>query len=735
MSQVEAPIVAPLPALPSWRVQRWRIWVAALLIATAGLAALWRALNEPSTGYLFSVAPDRTIQAQRILGDGPTLRNVRALSAGGLRVPLYPDLLVESGGIINRYSEQRRFYAEHARIWQVLQSDLVDIEHATGVTHVDPDPKAVQALGLRFWYPWFIGLLSLSVGLGLWIYSPRRLAAHCFCWSSAGYAYIMLSLACGSSRLLTQAPTGWAELHMLAHLATFVQNGSLCLLLWNYPTRLGGRWFGFTVLGWSIAWLTVDWAQWVDTISIGFRLPAASHGPVFVALFIWQWRRAAGEPLARAQLKWLILLFAAAFSVLFVAFAVGATGAEVKGIQVYGLSWLALLYLGLVPVVTKIGLFQLEAWWVRAWMWFVGGLVVVALDAALVGLLSIQTDYALMLALAVGGWAYFPLRQWLWGWLSRDAGAQTQDLLPEMVALISRSSLDAAARTRDWRVLLEKAFMPRAIEEVPDAVSQAWVQDDGRRLLVPGGEGLPALSLDYAMRGQRLFTLADARRANEISQLIRLGLRTHSTVESSLRQERSRIASDLHDDLGATLLTIAQVSPPTSQGQRVASLARQALEEMRLSVRGLTAEPARAEEVLADWRAETVARLELANIQPVWQVANPPEPDLTLPARTHVQITRVLREAVSNVIRHSQGTRCEVRLRFRDGWLSLEVQDNGRGLPKQAQRQGMGHGLPNIERRVRKLDGVHGFEIINGGGTRLWLQVPLHDQSANIDAP
>ena len=73
-------------------------------------------------------------------------------------------------------------------------------------------------------------------------------------------------------------------------------------------------------------------------------------------------------------------------------------------------------------------------------------------------------------------------------------------------------------------------------------------------------------------------------------------------VEQVTEKERKRIAADLHDDLGAKLLTIVH----TSESERISTLAREALEEMRLSVRGLTGKPVRLADALADWRAETV---------------------------------------------------------------------------------------------------------------------------------
>ncbi len=192
-------------------------------------------------------------------------------------------------------------------------------------------------------------------------------------------------------------------------------------------------------------------------------------------------------------------------------------------------------------------------------------------------------------------------------------------------------------------------------------------------------------------------------------------------VEQVTEKERKRIAADLHDDLGAKLLTIVH----TSESERISTLAREALEEMRLSVRGLSGKPMRLADALADWRAETVLRLGQANIEADWR--NPPdEIEQLLPARGFVQTTRILREAVSNIIKHSGASHCKVRCAITERQFGLTVQDNGKGIPMELDgRLDRGHGMASMKHRAKQMQGQCLVESGPGYGTVIRLTLPL----------
>jgi two-component system, NarL family, sensor histidine kinase UhpB len=192
-------------------------------------------------------------------------------------------------------------------------------------------------------------------------------------------------------------------------------------------------------------------------------------------------------------------------------------------------------------------------------------------------------------------------------------------------------------------------------------------------------------------------------------------------VEQVTAQERKRIAADLHDDLGAKLLTIVH----TSESERISTLAREALEEMRLSVRGLTGKPVRLSDALADWRAETVSRLGQANVEIDWR-SLAEDTDQVLPARGYVQTTRILREAVSNIIKHSGASHCKVRCALQGTQFGINIQDNGRGIPMELDgKLDRGHGMSSMKHRAKQMQGQCLVESGPGYGTVIRLTLPL----------
>lgn len=155
--------------------------------------------------------------------------------------------------------------------------------------------------------------------------------------------------------------------------------------------------------------------------------------------------------------------------------------------------------------------------------------------------------------------------------------------------------------------------------------------------------------------------------------------------ERAVQEERERIHSDLHDDVGAKLLTLVYRAPTPEH----ADLARAALQDLR-DVVSRPGEPQQAlENLLGDWRSECEQRLGAAGIALDWQASDQLDP-LRLGPQQGLNLGRILRESVSNIIRHAQATQVQVQLQWAEGLLHLHVIDNGTATSASLQREGRG---------------------------------------------
>lgn len=181
----------------------------------------------------------------------------------------------------------------------------------------------------------------------------------------------------------------------------------------------------------------------------------------------------------------------------------------------------------------------------------------------------------------------------------------------------------------------------------------------------------------------------------------------HRSLERDLEivAERERVARDVHDVLGHSLTVVAakaelaerlmdaDPSRARDELQQIQRLTRQSLAEIRATVSGL-----RAARLDAELEA---ARSALASAEIVAEVSGSVD---EVEPRHRPVLAWALREAVTNVVRHSQAGRCAVRL-VRGG---ISVTDDGRGMDG----TGEGNGLRGIRERIEH----HGGSLVVGAG-------------------
>lgn len=189
--------------------------------------------------------------------------------------------------------------------------------------------------------------------------------------------------------------------------------------------------------------------------------------------------------------------------------------------------------------------------------------------------------------------------------------------------------------------------------------------------------------------------------------------RAHLTAD-----ERERIYRDLHDDIGAKLLDLAL----TAETPRQADLARSVLQDLRDVVSRSRGEPGTLQDTLADIHEECRQRLEALDVALEWQADDDlPDPELDHGEALHLH--RIVREAMTNALRHARPARIRVRAMRGQGELLLDITDEG-GFAASASGTG-GRGTEGMQARAEELQGSIRWTPGTMGGTKVILRMPL----------
>lgn len=194
--------------------------------------------------------------------------------------------------------------------------------------------------------------------------------------------------------------------------------------------------------------------------------------------------------------------------------------------------------------------------------------------------------------------------------------------------------------------------------------------------------------------------------------------------------ERSRIARDLHDHVGARLTGIAlraerdQRRLPKEAADTLLwtrAVIRLCLEELRDSIWALNYEERDAGELLATLRRRVEDAAHEANIKLRW-ASNDDNWHGILPAPVALAVNSIVRESLTNIARHSHATEIAVLLHHGGDNLLLEISDNGAGMPV---AESLGRGLHNLRARAAELGGTTSITSRTPSGVSVRTWIPL----------
>ncbi len=200
-----------------------------------------------------------------------------------------------------------------------------------------------------------------------------------------------------------------------------------------------------------------------------------------------------------------------------------------------------------------------------------------------------------------------------------------------------------------------------------------------------------------------------------------------------LERVRTRIATDLHDDIGANLTRIALLSEVANQqtgngNQKnllpsIADIARESVDSMNDIVWAISPNHDRLLDLTRRMRQHAEEIFTYREIDLEFN-APPSETDLKLSVGVRRDLLLIFKEAVNNAARHSGCSQVKIDFRVENSMLSLCVADNGRGFDHLQESDGQG--LRSMARRAEVLGGKFKVDSRQKNGTSILFELALH---------
>jgi len=559
----------------------------------------------------------------------------------------------------------------------------------------------------RFWVSVMTGALAALSSAWIWSLKPGDLAVRLFALSGVATFLFCMGAAGNLAPSAVAFPVA-LTLAMMNAIGAVAFGLVMIALFAIYPARLPGA-------AWLIAACVAVFGGWTMfaafgplDLSIAVQRITFLEMLVIIAVSLAQIAAARGDPVQRAIAVWLsasVIIGAGGF-IATVAAPV-TFGARPLIDPQYAFAFFLIIYAGLAVGLLRYRVFGLGRWAYQVLFTVAAAIVVLAVDAALIVMLSLDPARAIGLSLFLVAVAYLPARAWLWSRLSQRRRMDQAGLMRAVADVALQPGADQ--RAQRWQALLRDLFSPLDITPALAGMHEVGIEADGRRLITPARGGLPGLILHDKDKGRALFTPEDWDTVRELGALADYLDDSRTAYDRGAAWERTRIARDIHDHIGAQLLTALHVR----EDGRKDELIRATIGDLRDVIRNAEGEPAPFDSLMADLRAETADRLEAAGLELDWQVDAGRE---DAPNRAAMQTLRALvREAVSNAIRHAGASALSVALALDGDVLTLTISDDGRGFDPDAARSG--RGLDNMAARVEALGGSFAIDTGPGGST------------------
>ncbi|WP_372525026.1 sensor histidine kinase [Piscinibacter sp.] len=691
-----------------WMGWRLRLLVGAALLGCMGLFLLARWLVEP-LHIDASWRPNAQGQLELAASGEPALRAHQGHAligiVGGEVLVAVPDALTlqRSSRWLISDAERQRHRAMHEQISAALAQHDVKLFFSDGdMVALQLQKRGFGSLGGMFWLLSAFALALYLVAMVVLLAKPTALnllyAVMALC-QTGNLAFIAVE-----STLELALPGPFALLDMPLRMAfDLVTAAAMINAACMHPRRLpGSGWIALTA--WSLVSMlvlligqgTLSEPWWWTQGSVSLL------GLAVIALLTWSYQ-IEPHPFAMVLRRFAIVTIGT-WMLLTIAL---AAATQTPGMQhniaaIGSMIWYVFLasLLLLVPFLSKSQQIMREFSLLAAI-----STVATSLDLLFVAVFSFSQFASLTLSLFLSLGVYAGARQWILNQLLGNSMLTTERMFEHLYRIAREVEAYPERTPKLLSQLLRELFEPMEVVIVDKRSVDTRVVADGSAMTLPvpqlgGDDGTDppgSIVLRFAHRGRRLFTSEDARLADRIVEQLRRAVAFDKAVEQGRSEERARLAQDLHDDIGARLLTLMYKAHSPEMEEYV----RHTLQDLKTLTRGLAAPSHRLSHAAAEWKADLTQRLTAAHVELGWTFSF--DEDILLSVVQWSALTRVMRELVSNIIAHSQARRVDIEFSLEQDRLDLSIVDDGVGRNPRAWSHGLG--LGGVRKRVKQLGG------------------------------
>lgn len=712
---------------PDMWLNMWRVWLIVIVAVTA-------------TGLSFGLGlQGRTLESVMREGQGLSLHlpGQSALPVVSLRHPdqaqgflLQPSDLTSQTDGIESYPQLDGYYERQDRMMRILNgpSVMVGVKTADGAvfeTEVKAGPLKISEFASSFWVSLAVGLIAFIVGGWVWCLKPQEKVTQVLVVNGLGMLIAAVS-SCPAFAQPIALPSALINAAMIFnHFGTCIFGLTLVGLFLLFPRQVASDRQFWCLMGTGVPLFILDTLRW-----LGF--PGAILIFCFVVivsvtgLVIVQFILSRDSPAARASLLWLglaVVVSGGSWGIVMMAYTLQGELRNMPESFTF-LSFL-ILYIGIAVGVARFRLFDIGDWAFRIFFFTVAAGLFVALDAGLVYAIGLTRQSALALALLIVAFGYLPCRDLLWRRFVRTRSLSDNEMLASVLDMAFAP--EAVQRRAKWENLLQRLFDPLSISLARAGGHDSRMVEDGLRLYVPELVDIPALELAYPQSGRGLFSPRHVELVNQIVRLSRKAALGLNAYERGAAEQRQRLAQDLHDDVGAKLVSGLAVADEASR-----PFIYSALNDIRDIAAALVTESVPLGRVLADMRHEAVRRLEVAQIDVEWPLWPEDAPFVQLSSLQKKALTSVVREIITNAIRHSRAGRMTVMFKMSGTALMGRLEDDGVGFSDTV-TGGLwtGQGLKSVTDRIAQLNGRVRFDNLPAGAVTEF-SFPLYAEAAPV---